>query len=31
MYNRAKYYPHQTKDMREAMKVYFDWLKKYRK
>jgi hypothetical protein len=31
MYNRAKYHPHQTKDMREAMKVYFDWLKKYRK
>jgi hypothetical protein len=31
MYNRAKYHPHQTKDMREAMKVYFDWLKKYKK
>ena len=23
MYNRAKYHPHQTKEMREAMKVYF--------
>lgn len=31
MYNRAKYHPHQTKEMRNAMKVYFDWLKKYRK
>lgn len=31
MYNRAKYHPHQTKEMREAMKVYFDWLKKYKK
>jgi hypothetical protein len=31
MYNRAKYHPHQTKEMREAMKVYFNWLKKYKK
>ena len=31
MYNRAKYHPHQTKEMKDAMKVYFDWLKKYRK
>ena len=31
MYNRAKYHPHQTKEMREAMTVYFDWLKKYKK
>ena len=23
MYNRAKPHPHQTKEMREAMKVYF--------
>lgn len=31
MYNRAKFHPYQTKEMRDAMKVYFDWLKKYRK
>jgi len=31
MYNRAKYHPHQTKEMKDAMKVFFDWLKKYRK
>ena len=31
MYNRAKYHPHQTKEMKDAMKVYYDWLKKYRK
>jgi len=31
MYNRAKFHPHQTKEMRDAMKVYFDWLKKYKK
>jgi len=31
MYNRAKFHPHQTKEMRDAMKVYYDWLKKYRK
>lgn len=29
MYNRAKYHPTQTKGMREAMKVYKYWLKKY--
>ena len=28
MYNRAKFYPHITKDMKEAMKVYDKWLKK---
>lgn len=28
MYNRAKYHPYQTKDMREAMKVFKEWLKK---
>jgi len=28
MYNRAKYHPYQTKSMREAMKVFKDWLKK---
>jgi len=27
MYNRAKYHPHQTPDMKEAMKVYAKWLK----
>jgi len=31
MYNRAKFHPHQTKEMRDAMKVYYNWLKKYRK
>ena len=29
MYNRAKYHPHQTKEMRDAMKVFRNWLKKY--
>lgn len=28
MYNRAKYHPHQTKTMLEAMKVYSQWMKK---
>lgn len=28
MYNRAKYHPYQTKDMREAMKVFKEWLNK---
>ncbi len=31
MYNRAKYHPHQTEAMKEAMKVYSEWLKKYNK
>ena len=31
MYNPAKFHPYQTKEMRDAMKVYFDWLKKYKK
>ena len=31
MYNRAKFHPHQTKEMRDAMKVYYNWLKKYKK
>ena len=26
MYNRAKYHPHQTKNMIEAMKVFKKWL-----
>ncbi len=28
MYNRDKYYPYQTEDMRDAMKIYKKWLKK---
>ena len=28
MYNRAKYHPHQTKEMKEAMKIFKDWLSK---
>ena len=28
MYNRAKHHPHQTKNMKQAMKVFSDWLKK---
>jgi len=28
MYNRAKYHPHQTENMREAMKVFEKWLQK---
>jgi len=28
MYNRAKYHPHQTEAMREAMKVFEKWLQK---
>jgi hypothetical protein len=31
MYNRAKYHPHITKDMKEAMKVYEKWLTKNKK
>ncbi len=31
MYNRAKYHKNQTQDMREAMKVYRTWNKKYKK
>jgi hypothetical protein len=29
MYNRAKYHPHQTSDMKEAMKVFNEWLSKH--
>jgi hypothetical protein len=29
MYNRAKYHPNQTKNMREAMKIFKTWLKKH--
>jgi hypothetical protein len=28
MYNRAKYHPHRTKSMLEAMKIYANWMKK---
>lgn len=31
MYNRAKYHPNRTKDMEEAMKIFFTWLKDYKK
>ena len=31
MYNRAKYHPYQTEDMRDAMKIYKIWLKKNNK
>ena len=31
MYYRAKYHPHQTKEMQDAMKIFADWLKKYKK
>lgn len=30
MYNRAKYHPHQTSDMKEAMKIYKQWLLEYK-
>lgn len=30
MYNRAKYHPHQTSDMKEAMKIYKKWLLEYK-
>ena len=28
MYNRAKHHPHQTENMKEAMKIFDAWLKK---
>jgi hypothetical protein len=28
MYNRAKYHPHQTSGMKDAMKIFKDWLNK---
>ena len=31
MYNRAKYHPYQTEDMRDAMKIYEKWLKNNKK
>jgi len=30
MYNRAKYHSHRTKEMEQAMKVYAEFLKKYK-
>ena len=29
MYNRAKYHPYQTDNMKEAMKIFSIWLKKH--
>lgn len=31
MYNRAKYHPHQTDEMHDAMRIFTKWLKKYKK
>jgi hypothetical protein len=31
MYNRAKFHPHKTKQMEEAMNMFSEWLKKYPK
>ena len=31
MFNRAKFHPHQTSEMRDAMKIFAGWLKKYNK
>ena len=31
MYNRAKYHPHQTPTMKDAMKVFDEWLTKHKK
>ena len=31
LYNRAKYHPHQTPDMRKAMLIFSKWLKKNEK
>jgi hypothetical protein len=30
MYNRAKYHPHQTKTMKDAMIVFNEWLDKHK-
>lgn len=30
MYNRAKYHPHQTDEMKDAMNVFKEWLKNYK-
>ena len=31
MFNRAKHHPHQTENMRDAMKIFSKWLKKNKK
>ena len=31
MYNRAKYHPHQTETMKDAMRVFKKWLQKNNK
>lgn len=31
MYNRAKYHPNQTEEMRKAMKIFRNWIKSYKK
>ncbi len=31
LYQRAKYHKHQTKEMRDAMKIFTQWMKKYKK
>ena len=31
MYNRAKYHPHQTQEMTDAMKIFKKWLLNYKK
>ena len=31
MYNRAKFHPHRTKDMENAMFIFKDWLNNYKK
>lgn len=31
MYNRAKFHPHRTENMEEAMKIFEKWLSKYKK
>jgi hypothetical protein len=30
MYNRAKYHPYQTSDMKEAMMIYKIWMRKHK-
>jgi len=30
MYNRAKYHPHQTSTMKDAMKIFNKWLEKHK-
>lgn len=31
MYNRAKFHPHQTSEMHDAMEIFAKWLKKYKR